>query len=77
VQSASGEILRVFDARDSVVAASNNPKKGKSDTSTAMELVLKAHALKEAERELRELGLCGAVITGTMTFVETTGVKHG
>jgi hypothetical protein len=38
---------------------------------------LKAHALKEAERELRELGLCGAVITGTMTFVETTGVKHG
>jgi hypothetical protein len=134
VQSASGDILKFFDAKDAVVAASNNPRvAGKSDTSAAMELVLKAHALKTAEKELREflvysgqgqlwdqmllernrivaerksealcllkikdkkaadlkaaleivfysvlvLGLCGAVITGTLTYIETTGVKHG
>lgn len=136
VQSASGDILKFFEAKDAITVASNDPKKAgiaKSDTSAAMELVLKAHALKEAEKELREflvysgqgqlwdqmllernrivaerksealrlqkikdkkaadlkaaleivfysllvLGLCGAVITGTLTYIETTGVKHG
>ncbi len=57
VQSASNDILRFFDAKDAVVAASNNPKKAgvkRSDTSRAMELVMQAHALRQAEKELHQ-----------------------
>lgn len=57
VQSASNDILKFFDAKDAVVAASNNPKKAgvkRSDTSRAMELVMQAHALRQAEKELRQ-----------------------
>lgn len=131
VQTASGDILKFFDAKDAVVKASADPKTAgvkKSDTSTAMELVMQAHALREAEKELHQfliysghaqlwdqmllernriasdrksealrlqrikdkkareiksalevvfycvmvVGICGAVATGTMTFVETT-----
>ena len=131
VQSASGDILKFFEAKDAVVKASTDPKKAgvkKSDTSAAMELVLNAHALQEAEKELQQyliysgnsqlwdqmlvernriqkerkaeelrlqkirekkareikqameivfyclvvLGIGGAVISGTMTYVEST-----
>ena len=57
VQSASNDILKFFDAKDAVVAASNNPKKAgvkRSDTSRAMELVMQAHALRQAEKELHQ-----------------------
>ena len=57
VQSASGDILKFFEAKDAVVKASTDPKKAgikKSDTSAAMELVLHAHALQEAEKELHQ-----------------------
>lgn len=57
VQSASGDILKFFEAKDAVVKASTDPKKAgvkKSDTSAAMELVLNAHALQEAEKELQQ-----------------------
>jgi hypothetical protein len=55
VQSCSTDILKFFDAKDSVVKASNDPKKsGKSDTSRAMELVMQAHSLREAEKELHQ-----------------------
>jgi hypothetical protein len=54
VQSCSTDILKFFDAKDSVVKASNNPKAGKSDTSRAMELVMQAHSLREAEKELHQ-----------------------
>jgi len=55
VQSCSTDILKFFDAKDAVVKASNNPKQaGKSDTSKAMELVMQAHALREAEKDLHQ-----------------------
>jgi hypothetical protein len=57
VQSASGDILKFFEAKDAVTAASVDPKKvgvKKSDTSRAMELVMQAHSLREAEKELQQ-----------------------
>jgi LPS O-antigen subunit length determinant protein (WzzB/FepE family) len=57
VQSASGDILKFFEAKDAVVKASTDPKKAgikKSDTGAAMELVLNAHALQQAEKELQQ-----------------------
>jgi len=57
VQSASGDILKFFEAKDAVTAASVDPKKAgvkKSDTSRAMELVMQAHNLREAEKELHQ-----------------------
>jgi hypothetical protein len=57
VQSCSNDILKFFDAKDAVVIASNNPKKAgikKSDTSRAMELVMQAHSLRQAEKELQQ-----------------------
>ena len=57
VQSCSADILKFFDAKDAVVVASNNPKKAgvkKSDTSRAMELVMQAHSLRQAEKELHQ-----------------------
>ena len=57
VQSASGDILKFFEAKDAVTAASVDPKKAgvkKSDTSRAMELVMQAHSLREAEKELQQ-----------------------
>ena len=57
VQSCSADILKFFDAKDAVVVASNNPKKAgikKSDTSRAMELVMQAHSLRQAEKELQQ-----------------------
>lgn len=57
IQSASGDILKFFDAKDAVTKASVDPKKAgikRSDTSRAMELVMQAHALRTAEKELHQ-----------------------
>lgn len=49
-----GEFGKFFDAKDVVQKAANdNAKKGQSDTSKAMEIVMQANALREAEEALK------------------------
>jgi hypothetical protein len=49
-----GEFGKFFDARDVVQKAANdNGKKGQSDTGRAMEIVMQANALREAEEQLK------------------------
>ena len=49
-----GEFGRFFDARDIVQKAANDSgKSGKSDTARAMEIVMQANALREAEEALK------------------------
>ncbi len=49
-----GEFGKFFDARDLVQKAANdNGKKGQSDTGRAMEIVMQANALREAEEALK------------------------
>jgi len=49
-----GEFGRFFDARDVVQKAANDAgKSGKSDTARAMEIVMQANALREAEEALK------------------------
>jgi len=49
-----GEFGKFFDARDIVQKAANdNAKSGKSDTGRAMEIVMQANALREAEEALK------------------------
>lgn len=49
-----GEFGKFFDAKDAVQKAANdNAKKGQSDTSKAMEIVMQANALREAEEALK------------------------
>lgn len=49
-----GEFGRFFDARDVVQKAANDAgKKGQSDTGRAMEIVMQANALREAEEALK------------------------
>ena len=49
-----GEFSKFFDAKDVVQKAANdNGKKGQSDTSKAMEIVMQANALREAEEALK------------------------
>lgn len=49
-----GEFGRFFDARDLVQKAANDAgKKGQSDTGRAMEIVMQANALREAEEALK------------------------
>ena len=48
------EFGKFFDARDVVQKAANdNAKKGQSDTGKAMEIVMQANALREAEEQLK------------------------
>ena len=57
IQSASGDILKFFDAKDTLTVASTNPKKAgvkRSDMARAAELVLQAHQIQKAEADLRE-----------------------
>ena len=57
IQSASTDILKFFDAKDTLTVASTNPKKAgvkKSDMARAAELVLHAHQIQKAEADLRE-----------------------
>ncbi len=49
-----GEFGKFFDARDIVQKAANDAgKSGKSDTARAMEIVMQANALREAEEALK------------------------
>ena len=49
-----GEFGKFFDARDVVQKAANDAgKSGKSDTARAMEIVMQANALREAEEQLK------------------------
>jgi hypothetical protein len=49
-----GEFGKFFDAKDVVQKAANdNGKKGQSDTGKAMEIVMQANALREAEEQLK------------------------
>ena len=49
-----GEFGKFFDARDVVQKAANDAgKSGKSDTARAMEIVMQANALREAEEALK------------------------
>jgi hypothetical protein len=57
IQGASADILKFFDAKDTLTVASTNPKKAgikKSDMARAAELVLQAHQIRKAEADLRE-----------------------
>ena len=49
-----GEFGKFFDAKDIVQKAANdNAKKGQSDTARAMEIVMQAQQLREAEEQLK------------------------
>ncbi len=49
-----GEFSKFFDAKDVVQKAANDAgKSGKSDTARAMEIVMQANALREAEEHLK------------------------
>jgi hypothetical protein len=49
-----GEFGKFFDAKDAVQKAANDAgKKGQSDTGKAMEIVMQANALREAEEQLK------------------------
>ena len=49
-----GEFGKFFDAKDVVQKAANDAgKSGKSDTARAMEIVMQANALREAEEQLK------------------------
>ena len=49
-----GEFGKFFDAKDVVQKAANdNAKKGQSDTARAMEIVMQAQQLREAEEQLK------------------------
>lgn len=55
-----GEFSRFFDARDAVQKAANDAgKAGKSDTARAMEIVMQANQLREAEEQLKHMLVYG------------------
>ena len=54
IQGLVGEFGKFFDAKDIVQKAANdNAKKGQSDTGRAMEIVMQANQLREAEEQLK------------------------
>jgi hypothetical protein len=54
IQGLVGEFGKFFDAKDVVQKAANdNAKKGQSDTARAMEIVMQANQLREAEEQLK------------------------
>lgn len=57
IQAISGDIMKFFDAKDVVVKEATKAQKGKarSDTSVALEAVMNAKALVDAEKDLKEL----------------------
>ena len=60
VQGLVGEFSKFFDARDTVQKAANDVNKsGKSDTSRAMEIVMQANQLREAEEQLKHMLVYG------------------
>lgn len=57
IQAISKDIMQFFDAKDVVVKEATKAQKGKarSDTSVALEAVMNAKALVDAEKQLKEL----------------------
>lgn len=53
VQGIAADLGKFFEAKDIVQQAANNPKKFKSDTAQALETVMQAKQLAEAETELK------------------------
>jgi phosphoribosyl-ATP pyrophosphohydrolase len=53
VQGIASDLSKFFEAKDVVQQAANNPKKFKSDTAQALETVMQAKQLAEAETELK------------------------
>jgi hypothetical protein len=52
IQGIAVDVGKFFEAKDVVQQAANNPKKFKSDTAQALEIVMQAKQLADAEREL-------------------------
>lgn len=55
VQGIAADLGKFFESKDVVQQAANNPKKFKSDTAQALETVMQAKQLAEAETELKNL----------------------
>jgi hypothetical protein len=53
VQGIASDLSKFFEAKDIVQQAANNPKKFKSDTAQALETVMQAKQLAEAETDLK------------------------
>ena len=53
VQGIASDLSTFFEAKDVVQQAANNPKKFKSDTAQALETVMQAKQLAEAETQLK------------------------
>jgi len=53
VQGIASDLSKFFEAKDVVQQAANNPKKFKSDTAQALETVMQAKQLAEAETQLK------------------------
>ena len=53
VQGIASDLSKFFEAKDIVQQAANNPKKFQSDTAQALETVMQAKQLVEAETELK------------------------
>jgi phosphoribosyl-ATP pyrophosphohydrolase len=53
VQGIAADLGKFFEAKDIVQQAANNPKKFKSDTAQALETVMQAKQLAEAETQLK------------------------
>jgi hypothetical protein len=55
INGIASDLGKFFEAKDVVQQAANNPKKFKSDTAQALETVMQAKQLAEAETELKNL----------------------
>jgi hypothetical protein len=53
VQGIAADLGKFFEAKDAVQEAANNPKKFKSDTAQALQTVMQAKQLADAETELK------------------------
>ena len=78
VQGLVGEFGKFFDARDAVQKAANDANKsGKSDTSRAMEIVMQANQLREAEEQLKHMLVYGGYPElWDMMLKERMKIKH-
>jgi hypothetical protein len=55
LQECSGDLIKFFEHRDTVAkAAVHDKKKSKSDMGQALDIVMQAKALRDAEKELKE-----------------------
>jgi hypothetical protein len=55
VQGIAADLGKFFEAKDVVQQAANNPKKFKSDTAQALETVMQAKQLADAEADLKNM----------------------